>query len=240
MTQFSYADVVAATSPSSNWSKFGVHPVADRLLWFLANYAPIHPNALTIGASVLGFAAAFCYLQGDAVGMIAGAALFYSSFAIDTIDGALARLTNQRSATGAWLDTMTDFLRSMTVAPAFAVGVYRQVHDVLALYLGFAVMGVGLWYYYQAEISEKLTAQRPAQMAATSNAPFMQRMRRLGIVPSPFGLADYEAVYLVIFPLLGRPLEGMVVALIAGVLSRVAVAFVVLARLRHRFEQDPQ
>lgn len=232
LRRFSYAAVVSATTPATNWSKFAVHPIADRLLWLLVNFLPVHPNILTLLAFALGLAAASFYVAGTATSMMVGTALFYVSFALDTIDGAAARLLDKRSVLGAWLDTMTDFLRSLIVAPAFAIGVFHQTADHRALYLGFAVLGVGLWYYYQAEVSQKLSGRRPAAMAQSTEIAKHGVIRKLGLVPSPFGLADYEAVYLVIFPLIGRPLEGMVVALIAGVLSRVAAAMVVLAHLR--------
>ncbi len=230
--RFPYSGVVASTTPASNWSKFAVHPFADALLWLIANYTQIHPNVLTITASILGFAAAGSYLQGDSTGMIAGAVLFYCSFALDAIDGALARLTGKRSVFGAWLDTIVDFLRSMTVAPAFAIGVYRQTGDIRALYLGFGVLAVGLWYFYQAEVSNKLLGQRPAQIATASATRRWPWVQRLGLVPSPFGLPDYEAVYLVIGPLVNRPLAGMLIALIGGILSRIVAAVVVVTHLR--------
>jgi hypothetical protein len=95
------------------------------------------------------------------------------------------------------------------------------------------VLGLGLWYYYQAEVSEKLLGLRPAQLAKSS-AGRLPVLAKLGLVPSPFGLADYEGVYLVLFPILGRPFEGMVVALVGGVLSRGWAAYVVLQQLRAR------
>ena len=116
------------------------------------------------------------------------------------------------------------------VAPAFAIGAYRQSGDIAALYLGFAVMGIGLLYYYLAEVSEKITGVRPAQMAS-ARASRLDWFRRTGLVASPFGLADFEAVYLIVFPLFGFPLQGMMVAIIGGALSRVATAAIVVSRL---------
>lgn len=231
VARYPYSDVVAATTPATNWSKFAVHPVADPLLWVVANYTELHPNSLTIAALFLGIASAGAYLCGSRLCVFAGVALFYLSFGIDTIDGALARLTNQRSATGAWIDTIGDFIRSMIVGPAFAIGTYRQTGDVLALYVGFVVTGIGLLYYYLAEVTEKITRQRPARMA-TEAASRIAWIRRLGLVPSPFGLADFEAVYLIIFPLLGHPIAGMIVSSVGGGLSRLGSAAFVLWRLR--------
>jgi phosphatidylglycerophosphate synthase len=228
MARHSYAEVVAATVPLTNWSKFAVHPLADRLLWVLANFVPIHPNVLTLFAFGLGLVAAGYHLTGTASGLAVAAVLFYVAFSIDAIDGALARLSGKTSATGAWLDTVTDFVRSLVLAATFSIGTYRLTGDLRAIYLGMGLMGVTGLYYFLAEIGQKLTGERPSKQAARSTHPLLVRIRRVGLVPSPFGLADYEAVYLVILPLLGRPMLGMVIALAIGLASRVLAATVIL------------
>ena len=234
MPRFSYAEIKAATTPSTNWSKFVVHPLADRLLWALANYAPgVHPNAMTFVAAILGVGAAACFTRGDSTGFALGAVLYFGSFSLDAIDGAHARLTDQRSHLGAWLDTLFDFVRSMLLAPSLALGAYRATGDTSAVTAGFAVMGVSAAYFYLAEVSQKLVGQRPAGLAHSSAHPIARCVRQLGLVPSPFGLADFDAVTYIIFPLLGWPVEGMILASVVGGITRVATAAVVLRHL-HR------
>ncbi len=237
MPRFSYTDVVARTTPASNWSKFAVHPFADRLLWILANYAPVHPNVLTTVSMLLVIGAAFRYQQGDSAGMTSGAIIFYIAFAIDSIDGALARLLQKSSLLGALLDSLADFFRSIILPPALAAGAFRQTDDVRALFLGFAVLGVGLWYLYLAEVSQKLIGERPHRLAQRSLEKHAW-FTRLGLVPSPFGLiVDYEATYLIVFPILGRPFEGMLLAVLAGTISRT-IATVAVFRHLSRSEQE--
>ncbi len=233
MPRFTYSDIKAATAPSTNWSKFVVHPLADRLLWALANYAPgVHPNAMTLVAAILGVGAAACFTRGDSAGFAFGAVLYFGSFSLDAIDGAHARLTDQRSHLGAWLDTMLDFVRSMLLAPSLALGAYRATGDTSAVTAGFAVMGVSAAYFYLAEVSQKLVGQRPARLAHSSTHPIARFMRQLGLVPSPFGLADFDAVTYIIFPVLGWPVEGMILASVVGGITRVATATVVLRHLQ--------
>ena len=225
----SYAEIVASTNPVSNWSKFAVHPFADRVLWVLVNFLPIHPNVLTVVHGLIGFAAALCFARGDRAGLAAGGALFYISFALDAIDGALARMIGKTSALGAWLDTITDFARSVAVAAGLSIGTYRFTGDIRALYLGLGVTAVSGLYYYLAEVTHRHAGARPAAMAGSSHAG--GTFAKLGLVPSPFGLPDYEAVCFVIFPLVGRPMEGMMLAVSGGVLSRLAVIAIVFRRL---------
>lgn len=231
--RFTLAEAKAATTPVSNWSKFVAHPPADLVLWVLANHGSwIHPNAVTLLALALGGGAAACFALGTKVGLWGGALLFHSAFCLDAIDGAFARLVDKKSALGAWLDALMDFVRSMFVAPALAYGTYKMTGDVRALYAGFAVQGIGLLYYYLAEVSQRVLGRRPAQIATASSHPIVVGMKRLGLVPSPFGLPDYEGIYLVLFPLLGEPLLGMIVAASLGLLTRAVTALVMLRQLR--------
>lgn len=234
MARFAYRTVVEATTPASNWSKFVAHPVADRILWLLANHTGLHPNTVTALANVLGVAAAVCFTRGDRFGYLLGAACFYFAFALDAIDGALARLTGKTSKLGAWLDTVTDFLRSQLCAACLSVGVYRSSGDLRALYVGMALMGVIAFYYYLAEVSQKVLGKRPAQLAQASSSKLPSLVRRMGIVPSPFGLPDLEGVCFVLGPALGAPFVAMGVALLLGSLTRVAAFLVVLRRLHDR------
>lgn len=238
--RFTLAEVKAATTPGTNWSKFVAHPLADLLLWVMANYAPrIHPNVVTLFAAALGAGAAACFALGTPAGMMVGALLFHAAFCLDAIDGPFARLLGKTSPLGAWLDALLDFSRSMLVAPALAFGTYRMTGDVRALYAGFAVQGVGLLYIYLSEVSQRVMGRRPAQIALASEHPVVAGLKRLGIVPSPIGHADFEGIYLVVFPLLGEPLLGMLIAAPLGFVSRVATALVVLRQLRRLRAPQP-
>ena len=232
MPRFAYREVVAKTTPASNWSKFVAHPVADALLWLLANFTNVHPTLVTVTANAIGGGAAVAFLRGDRVGFLVGGALFYVAFALDAIDGALARLTGKTSLTGAWLDTIADFLRSQLCAACLTIGTYRATQDVRVFYLGFGLAAVIAFYYYLAEVSQKLTGQRPAQLARSQQG-LSQWLQQRGIVPSPFGLPDLEGVCFVLFPILNMPLLGMWIACSLGAATRILVSLVVLRQL-HR------
>jgi len=93
-----------------------VHPLADRLLWLLANYLPVSPNAVTLVAFVLVCIAAPFYARGNLSGFRIGAALFYAAFALDAIDGSLARMLKKTWALGAFLDVTLDFVQVVAEA----------------------------------------------------------------------------------------------------------------------------
>jgi len=230
MARFSYKQVTAATVPLTNWSKFAVHPIADRLLWVLVNFTRIHPNVLTGLSFVLGIGTCLAFARGDRVGFVTGAILFYSSFGIDTIDGAFARLTSRTSKLGAFLDILTDYCRSALASVGLVIGICSTTSDVRILALACSFIAVTLAYYQLGEISTRLAGERAGRLLERSPgrlASHIATIRRLGFIPTPFGIADYEAVAFVLGPLLGYPVEGMLFALVIGAATRlVALAFV--------------
>jgi phosphatidylglycerophosphate synthase len=227
----SYREVREAAIPLSNWSKFFVQPLSCGVLWLLVNYLPIHPTTLTAIGGVLGIAAAPLYWRGDGLGLIVGGALYYLSFAIDTIDGALARLTKRTSTAGEYLDVIFDFLRTGGLAAAFAIGTYRATGDLLAIYCGFGLALVGVFHYLMAELTIRMTGHRPGHHLAESDNALARLLRRIGLYHSPFALHDIEALYLVFFPLFGQRLLGLMIALGLAVVGRTLAVLFILRRL---------
>lgn len=225
--RYTFREVRAAVSPDTNWSKFFVHPVSDLLLYLLANHAPVHPNVLTGLALLLALAAAPLFASGDAFAMRLGAGLFYLAFALDSIDGGLARLTGRSSKLGALLDVGTDFLRSALLGAALTLGTASATGHAWAVPLGMGVTSLALYHYFLAEVSRRLIGSSPGGALGGLGA----RLRSMGLAANPFGLPDMEAIALVIFPLLGAPLYGLALAAALGTLSRLAATALVVRRL---------
>jgi phosphatidylglycerophosphate synthase len=232
MPRYSYAQVKAAAEPISNWSKFVVHPVSDRLLYLLANFYPLHPITLTVLGGALGLAAIPFYVRGDQFGFATGAALFYASFALDTIDGAMARLTARTSRTGDFLDKALDYLRTAGLAIALAAGIFAQTGQPEPLYLGAALATILTFHLFMSELSTRLSGARAGAHLRRSNSAYARLTERFGIWPNPVTLAELDALYLIVFPLLGEPLLGIEMALVLGTASRGAAAFFLVRRLR--------
>lgn len=237
MRSFTYLEVKESTTPITNWSKFAVHPFSNRLLWFLVNYFPLSPNMITGLAFLLGIFSAVFYLRGDMLGFYGGAALFYLSFALDTIDGGMARLTKTSSKVGAWFDEISDFLRSGLLGAAISVGTYRFSGEIKAIYLGFGVTILGLFFFHLAYSTKLQTGNKPQSLANQLQSRLKNRIQQWGFVPTPLGLADYEALYLIVFPVFGQPMLGFYTAIVLGGLSRIVVMLLVFRHLR-RTDQE--
>jgi phosphatidylglycerophosphate synthase len=97
----------------STWSRYLIKP-AVRL--------KLTPNAVT-GISIgLAALSAVWFSAGTQGGRLAGAALLFLSFALDCLDGQLARYTRTFSPLGAWSDGMADRLKEYMVYVGLALG----------------------------------------------------------------------------------------------------------------------
>src|SRR5699024_8728465 len=99
MPHFTLDDVREQTYKprDSWWTVCLVDPLASRLVKGTANKTSITPNQLTVGALVLGLAAAVCFFLADWYWLLAGAVLFHLSFVLDCMDGKIARLKGNGS-----------------------------------------------------------------------------------------------------------------------------------------------
>jgi phosphatidylglycerophosphate synthase len=102
-----------ATYFVSTWSRHLIKPAVK---------LKVTPNTVT-GVSVgLALLAAVWFSAGTQGGRLLGASLFYLSFALDCLDGQLARYTRTFSPLGAWADGMADRLKEYLVYVGLAAG----------------------------------------------------------------------------------------------------------------------
>ncbi|NRQ36926.1 CDP-alcohol phosphatidyltransferase family protein [Nonomuraea sp. NN258] len=121
-----------ATFFVSSWTKYLVKP-AVRL--------KLTPNAVTGISLGLALLAAVWFSAGTRPGQIAGALLFYLSFALDCLDGQIARYTRTFSPLGAWADGMSDRLKEYLVYVGLAFG-YQGGTDIWHLAVAAMVLQV--------------------------------------------------------------------------------------------------
>ncbi|MEO3871310.1 CDP-alcohol phosphatidyltransferase family protein [Nonomuraea sp. B12E4] len=102
-----------ATYLVSTWTRHLIKPAARLKLT---------PNAVTGISLALALLAAVWFSAGTPGGRLTGAALFYLSFALDCLDGQLARYTRTFSPLGAWADGLSDRFKEYAVYVGLAVG----------------------------------------------------------------------------------------------------------------------
>src|SRR5690606_1700720 len=96
---------------ASWWTVIFVDPVAARVVRFLSPYGWATPNRITGASFLLGVVAAGFFSQAARGWLLAGALMFYLSFMLDCVDGKIARLNNNGTIFGTWLDYVLDRIR---------------------------------------------------------------------------------------------------------------------------------
>lgn len=114
---------------------------------------PIHPNAVTVGAGLVGICCGLLAAQGGYLYMLLGALLFQLNGIMDGIDGEIARAKLLESRTGQWLDTFADDSSNIFFTVGAAVGCYNtygsEVYLVLGAITGFGfIISSALMYHY--------------------------------------------------------------------------------------------
>jgi phosphatidylglycerophosphate synthase len=88
--------------------------------------AGLSPNQVTVASMVLGVLAAAGFATGERWGLIAGAIVLQAAFALDCVDGQLARYSRRFSAFGAWLDSIFDRAKEYLAYAGLAIGASRM------------------------------------------------------------------------------------------------------------------
>lgn len=118
------------SKPTERWHLRGVRKACFPAIAALADRG-VHPETVTWVGFWVAVAGAVTMVAGGYAGSIAGALLLYAAWVLDSMDGALARLTFRSSARGAALDTWLG----------------RIAHLLTALAAGWLAYGVrGAWY----------------------------------------------------------------------------------------------
>ena len=144
MRRYKLRNIREYTTYSSNWGRFVVRPFSDRMLWIVANYTNLTPNEITIIGFLIGLFSAGCFLQGTHTYLILGAFLFELSYAVDCIDGGLARLKGMESDLGMYLDNILDLFKIFFVVLCLVYGQYTLTKDFSYFLLGYFYLSIYL------------------------------------------------------------------------------------------------
>ncbi len=110
------------------FTTFFVSPYSKYVAYFGAHRGWT-PNWVTAASFAIGGIAAASFALGNRAGLIAGAVLLQIAFAVDCVDGQLARYTRTFSRLGAWLDSVLDRSKEYVVYGGLAIGAARGFGD---------------------------------------------------------------------------------------------------------------
>lgn len=213
--QFTLQDVESVLPLKSWWAMLAVLPLVRRLTLLTVNCTPITPNVITIVSILLRLLAAWCYFEATRTSLALGAVLFYCSYVLDCMDGAVARLKKMSSSFGRYLDHMGDLLGGAIAVTALAYG-----QNMLWTSLAAGLLFCHVTEYYISYLSSNIIALRKGQSLEPS--PFWFK-GLIGVymryrqsfhdknMKSFFSFPDYEALVFLVFPLIGLPALGLTV-----------------------------
>lgn len=117
----------------------------------------ITPLQVTLLSILLGIVSAVLFFLADYPYLLAGAIVLNLSLVLDKVDGQLARLRNQTSAFGGWLDSVGDILALGLCFLALSLGrFYFRGHDPVILVSGIVCLFHLLMAFYVLETKQRL------------------------------------------------------------------------------------
>ena len=143
--RYSLADVRGSVhSIDSWWTRYFIDPIAVRLTWAFANFTRISPNAVTLMTLPIIFVSAYFFLKGGHIDLIIGALIYEFNFALDCVDGKLARLTKRTSKLGAFSDLYLDNWNVVVNLAAIVWGQYSREGNVGLIVAAWAYLTIHL------------------------------------------------------------------------------------------------
>ncbi len=230
---FTLNDVRTKTEPVGNWSKWVIHPLSDRLLVFIANHTQWTPNTLTLLSFAMALIAAPFFCNGSHPYLVAGGVLYELSFALDAMDGTLARLKNLKSHMGAFIDPYLDTWKGLILSIALLFGQYRQNDTglfLLEIWFIFIFMAQPLFY----EITRKAAQDKKEEILKGVRDKISKKGKTQDRMLYPFTIVEFQTIAFFIFPLLNKVKSGLFLASLLGTINMLAINFIfILAVARY-------
>lgn len=207
------SDVENVLPLKSWWAIVAVLPFVRRLTVLVVNYTTISANAITIISILLRLVAAAFFVQAVHEWLIVGALSFYVAYLLDCMDGAVARLRNQSTEFGRFLDHMGDLTGGLVTVAALSFG-----QGMLFTALIAGLLFCHIIEYYVSYLTSTILSCRAGDYYAPQgmfNSGIVRMYSRYRAffharnIKSFFSFPDYEAVTFFVFPLLGLPVIGL-------------------------------
>ncbi|MGH2694971.1 MAG: CDP-alcohol phosphatidyltransferase family protein [Actinomycetota bacterium] len=175
------------------WTVLVVDPIAFPLARFLARKRWLTADQVTSLALLVGAASGFAYASEGRIGLALGAALFFTSFVLDCVDGKVARALGTSSPRGQVLDELADAGRRTSAAVGLAVHLWDD---------GGASFWWAIAYALLAFLFAALSGGTRGEPATAVGGRWSQRLARRRLLPTP-GTPDVGALVFIFGPLTG-------------------------------------
>ncbi len=184
-----------------------VLPLSNRLALYISNYTDIKPNQITITAFLLRICVGFLFLNGSHIFLVAGAFFYYIAYVLDCTDGLVARLTEQTSELGRYLDHILDLVGDIWVLCFLALGSYDDILNPM-------IVGMGFMHIAESYISY-LAGLAIKNNNANSKSFILEKFNRYRKwwfdrnYKSFLSFPDYAAFLFIFIPIIGKAEYGL-------------------------------
>lgn len=229
------------------WTVLLVDPVAGRLVQIAVGRAWLTPTRLTVASFIIGMTAAVAFGYATPGWLVVGAVLYYLSFAVDCVDGKIARLRGQRSVVGSWLDFLLDRVRVFVCTVALFSGLYHLTGDDRFLFAATGVVFLSLIGYLNGAETDRAKARMAGPdgvaderaPAAGPGAGMPSRVQRLRAVlhrhrirMNLVSAVEFEMALFVVAPLVAAAAGATAVLVVAVVAAVLLVGFEAVLMVR--------
>lgn len=160
-------------------------------------------NQVTVVSFLIWVLSAYFFFRADHISLIIGAILLHAGYAIDHIDGSLARMRNSTSVYGAWLDLLSGTYGYALVFIGATLGVYSQVHEPYILVFGFLgiigalIKNVTQYFYlnkfqFASKFGIRTYKKKGFIMFLRYSAPFVNMVFTIGAI---FNRLDWVLIF---------------------------------------------
>lgn len=196
------------------WAIWGVLPLANRMVLLIVNHTKISPNTISVFAFFLRIMSGISFLTGDWAFNIVGAAFFYFAYVFDCVDGPVARLTNQSSEFGRYLDHSSDLIGDLFILCCLLSG-QGQLFSIIAISMCLMhIFEAYISYLSGFIIKDKLSDTNNRTHEFSGILLLYQRYRLFFFnknIKSFLSFPDYEFFIFIIFPIFNIESQGILI-----------------------------
>ena len=193
--------------PMKTWyASIFVLPISKRISLFFINNRIFTPNQITLFGFLLKLLTAVMFIFGSYNNLIIGAVSYYFAYILDCVDGSVARLTNQASEFGRYLDHISDLAGDILILCSLA---YSQ-----GLLFSYMILGMIFIHLSESYISHLAGFAIKEKKGLSDFYLFkiFNRYRQWWFeknFKSFLSFPDYTAFVFIVMPILNMPKKGL-------------------------------
>ena len=230
------------------WANIFWNPFAAPVLWIIANFTSLTPNAITTISLILGLITGVFFLTGH---FIIGAIIFQVAYFFDALDGKLARLLGKSSLAGEMYDNITDRVKIVVWSATLLLGVYWYYPQYYSLIIVFVIFIYAylslsisnLWLFYE-KFKINLGIKEKNETIKANNL-FLKVCERLKIIPSWTDIESACLLFTVLPILIGLNLLNeyqtnmlLIIFIILQTMLFLVLSIYVYKKIRGQNEED--